>query len=99
MLQSNLDRPDVALSKFEAAPSADESGIGPLLFNLQGFLRRRYGTVLLAALLALGVGLVYLRLTPPVYTAHVQILLTNPKAQFVQQESVVAETPGATGVG
>ena len=91
MLQSNLDRPGVALSEFEAAPSADENVIGPLLFNLQGFLRRRYGTVLLAALLALGVGLVYLRLTPPVYTAHVQILLTNPKAQFVQQESVVAE--------
>jgi succinoglycan biosynthesis transport protein ExoP len=91
MLQSNLDRPGVAFSKFEAAPSADENGIGPLLFNLQGLLRRRYGIVLLTALLALGAALTYLHLTPPVYTAHVQILLANPKAQFVQQESIVAE--------
>ena len=91
MLQSNLNRPGVALGRLEAAPSADEDGIGHLLFYLWGFLRRQYGIVLLTALLALGAALAYLHLAPPVYTAHVQILLANPKAQFVQQESIVAE--------
>ena len=91
MLQSNFDRPGVALGKFESAPSADENGIGPLLFNLLGLLRRRYGIILVTALLALSAALAYLHFATPVYTARVQILLANPKSQFVQQESIVAE--------
>ena len=91
MLQSNLERAGVALGNIAATPSADENGIGPLLFLVRSFLRRQYGTIIFSAVLALAAALIYLLVTTPIYTADVQILLTNPKAQFVQQQSIVAE--------
>lgn len=91
MLQSNLDRPRLALGNIETAPSVDENGIGPLLFLVRGFLRRQYGTIIFSALFVLAAALIYLRVTPPIYTANVQILLGNPKTQFIQQQSIVAE--------
>ena len=91
MLQSNLERTSPGLGNLEAMPAADESGLGPMLLYLRGFLHRQYGIIAFTAILALAATLLYLHVTPPVYTAHVQILLANPKAQFVQQESIVAE--------
>ena len=91
MLQSNLQRPRPGFSNLEAVPAGDENGLGPLLVFLRGFVHRQYGIIAFTAVLALAAALLYLHVTPPVYTAHVQILLANPKAQFVQQESIVAE--------
>lgn len=91
MLQTNLDSPRLALGNMEAPPSGNDNGIGPLLFFVRGFLPRQYAIVVFTAVLGLAAALLYLHVTPPVYTAHVQILLANPKAQFVQQESIVAE--------
>lgn len=91
MLQSNIERTSPGLGNLEAVPAADESGLGPMLLYLRGFLHRQYGIIAFTAMLALAAVLLYLHVTPPVYTAHVQILLANPKAQFVQQESIVAE--------
>ncbi|WP_024513305.1 polysaccharide biosynthesis tyrosine autokinase [Bradyrhizobium sp. ARR65] len=91
MLQSNLgqtDRPGAALANIEA-PS--EEGIGALLHFVRGFLRRQYRLIIFTTALAFAAGVVVLRITPPTYTAHVQILLTNSKPQFVQQQSLVAE--------
>src|SRR5215510_6005878 len=96
MLQSNLsqtDRPLVALGSIAPAPLAHEDGIGALLNFVRGFLRRQYGIVIFSVVLSLAAGIIYLRITPPTYTARVQILLGNPKAQFIQQQSLVAEPP------
>jgi exopolysaccharide transport family protein len=38
----------------------------------------------------LSVSAIYLRITPPTYTAQVRVLFGNPKAQFVQQQSLLA---------
>lgn len=78
------------LGDLEALPSGDK-GIGPLLFFVRGILQRQYPIIVFTALLGLAAALIYLHITPPVYTADVQILLANPKAQFVQQESILAE--------
>ncbi|OKO90699.1 protein tyrosine kinase [Bradyrhizobium sp. NAS80.1] len=75
----------------EAMPSGDQNGIGPLLHFARGFIRRQYGIVILATVLSLAIGIVFLRVMPPTYTAHVQIQLGIPKPQFVQQQSLVAE--------
>jgi polysaccharide biosynthesis transport protein len=91
MLQSNPDRLRRGLGNLNALPPGDEGGLGPLLLFLRGFLHRQYGIIAFTLALALAAAVLYLRLTQPVYTAHVQILLANPKAQFVQQESIVAE--------
>ena len=65
--------------------------MGDLVNFVLGFLRRQFLVIILAAALAAGIALVYLRITPPTYTAQVQILLANTKAQFVQQQSLLAE--------
>src|SRR5437879_1509956 len=94
MLQSNFvqtDRPRIALGSIEATRLAQEDGIGALLNFVRGFLRRQYVIVIFSAVLSLAAGIIYLRITPPTYAANVQILLGNPKAQFIQQQSLVAE--------
>lgn len=91
MLQTNLESPRLSLGGLEAPPPGNDNGIGPLLLFIRGFLQRQYPIMAFMAGLGLAAAVIYLRVTPPVYTAHVQILLANPKAQFVQQESIVAE--------
>ena len=56
-----------------------------------GLLRRQYLVIILAAVFAITSCIIYLRITPPTYTARVQVLLANPRAQFVQQQSILAE--------
>ncbi len=91
MLQSNPDRLRPGVGNLNALPAGDENGLGSLLLFLRGFLHRQYGIIAFTVALALAAAVLYLRVTPPVYTAHIQLLLANPKAQFVQQESIVAE--------
>jgi exopolysaccharide transport family protein len=71
----------------------EEGGVGALVNFALGFLRRQYAVILFAAALAVAVGVIYLRITPPTYTGQVKVLFGNPKAQFFQQQSVLAETP------
>lgn len=94
MLQNNLpqiDRPRIPLERFEAGPAIRDEGIGALLNFARGFVHRQYGLIIFSVVLSLAAGAIYLRITPPTYTARVQILLGNPKAQFIQQQSLVAE--------
>lgn len=91
MLQSNPDRLRPGVGNLNALPAGDENGLGTLLLFLRGFLHRQYGIIAFTVALTLAAAVLYLRVTPPVYTAHIQLLLANPKAQFVQQESIVAE--------
>ena len=46
-----------------------------------------------ATALALATSVIYLKTTPPTFTGKVKVLFGNPKTQFVQQQSVVAEAP------
>ena len=57
----------------------------------EGFYAVSIGVIIFSVVLSLAAGVIYLRITPPTYTARVQILLGNPKAQFIQQQSLVAE--------
>jgi succinoglycan biosynthesis transport protein ExoP len=96
MLQSNMlqnDRTRALLDSGMPREQADENGLGELVNFALGFLRRQYSVIIFAAALALAASAIYLRITPPTYTAQVKVLLGNPKAQFVQQQSVLAETP------
>jgi polysaccharide biosynthesis transport protein len=70
---------------------AGEGGIGELVNFTLDFLRRQYVVIVLTTALALALCVVYLRITPPTYTGVVQVLLGNSKAQFVQEQSVLAE--------
>lgn len=69
----------------------DEAGINDMIGFALGLLRRQYVVIAAATALAVAAAFAYVRYTPPTYTAPTQILLNNPKAQSVQQESPLAE--------
>ncbi|WP_407119876.1 Wzz/FepE/Etk N-terminal domain-containing protein [Bradyrhizobium sp. STM 3561] len=94
MLQSNLLQTDSTRLPFGAPAQSDQmesGGIGDLINFGLAFLRRRYLMIIVTTVLATAISLLYLRVTPPTYTAQVQVLLGNPRAQFVQQQSILAE--------
>jgi len=93
MLQSNMlqnDRTRVLLDSVAPREQAEENGIGEAVNFALGFLKRQYWVIIFTAVLALAMSAIYLRITPPVYTAEVKVLFGNSKAQFVQQQSVLA---------
>src|SRR3989440_2427251 len=95
MLQRNLLQNDRARALLDSSqPSERAEGSGPDGLNfLLGVLRRRYALIILTAALVFTASVTYLRITPPTYTAQVKVLLANPKAPFIQQQSVLAEAP------
>jgi succinoglycan biosynthesis transport protein ExoP len=96
MLQSNMlqnDRTRASLDSVMPREQAEENGLGELVNFALGFLRRQYSVIIFTAALALAASAIHLRITPPTYTAQVKVLFGNPKAQFIQQQSVLAETP------
>jgi succinoglycan biosynthesis transport protein ExoP len=96
MLKSNMlqnDRTPALLDSVTLREQAEGSGLGELVNFALGFLRRQYSVIFFAAALALAASAIYLWITPPTYTAQVKVLFGNPKAQFVQQQSLLADTP------
>jgi len=91
MLQN--DRTRVLLDSVMPREQAEEGGVGEIVNLGLGFLRRQYLAIIFTTALALAASVIYLRIAPPTYTAQVKVLFGNPKAQFVQQQSVLAETP------
>ncbi|CAH1669179.1 Protein tyrosine kinase [Hyphomicrobiales bacterium] len=91
MLHSNMSQTDRSHATIVGAPGEGEGGIGVLVDFALSFLRRQYVIIIFATTIALGLSVVYLRITPPTYSAQVRILLGNPKAQFFQQQSLLAE--------
>src|SRR5262249_52161644 len=75
----------------------EEMGLGESVNFAWGFLRRQYLVVIFCALLAMAAGVIYLRHTPPKYTAHVTILIDTRKGRVFQNQSILADaTP--TGI-
>src|SRR3954449_10099581 len=94
MLQNNLQHTDRLRSPVNvlAHPTqTDGGGISDVINFGIGLLRRQYLIILVTAGLVTAASLLYLRLVSPTYTAQVQILLANPRPQFVQQQSLLAE--------
>jgi exopolysaccharide transport family protein len=94
MLQGNMlqtDRTHASLGGSAHREDAGSGGIGGLIDVGVGFLRRQYVVILFTSALALSASVVYLRITPPTYTAQVQVLLASPRAQFVQQQALLTE--------
>ncbi|KRR18877.1 AAA family ATPase [Bradyrhizobium retamae] len=94
MLQTNMLNAEQTRSPQTGPAYSDDAGSGGIseLVNFAlGLLRRQYLVIILTAVFALTSCIIYLRITPPTYTARVQVLLANPRAQFVQQQSILSE--------
>lgn len=87
------ERSHAILENEMAGDREDQGGLGDLVNYALAFLRRQYVLILFVTMLAIGISLIYLRVTPPIYTAQVKVLFESPKAKFVQQQSMLAESP------
>ncbi len=89
MLQSHMLQTD--RSGFDRHDANASDGLGQIVQFALNFLRQQYAVILFVTLLALAAGVIYVRITPPTFTAQAKVLFGNPKNQFVQQQSVLAE--------
>jgi polysaccharide biosynthesis transport protein len=73
MLQSNLLQTESPRAPLSDVANSDqtEGGIGDIVNFALGFVRRRYLVIIVATVLAMAACVVYLRITPPTYTARV----------------------------
>jgi succinoglycan biosynthesis transport protein ExoP len=94
MLQTNMLKAETSRSH-QTGPGYSEDagsgGISDIVDFALGLLRRQYLLIIITAVFAFTASIIYLRITPPTYTARVQVLLANPRAQFVQQQSILSE--------
>src|SRR4051795_7242324 len=96
MLQTNMlqnERARALLDGVMPREQAAQAGFGEVVSFAFGFLRRQYSVIIFVAALALAASAIYLKVTPPTYKGQVKVLFGNPKAQFVQQQSLLAEAP------
>jgi polysaccharide biosynthesis transport protein len=94
MLQRNIQRTDgtrLLLGSVAHSDRTEENSIGEMIHFAFAFARRQYLVIILTAVLAMAASVVYLWITPPTYTARVQILFGNSRSQFVQQQSLLTD--------
>src|SRR5262245_6432892 len=90
MLQRS--RASLALADIEQQ-GQPEKGPGDMRDWALGFVRRQYQIVLFVAVLAAVAGVIYLRVTPPTYTAQANVLMGTQRSQFLQQQSLLSDAP------
>ncbi|MCI0599288.1 MAG: AAA family ATPase [Beijerinckiaceae bacterium] len=67
--------------------------MGDLITAALGLIRRQFLVIILFALIGTTCGIIYLRITPPVYTAKAEILIDRGNRPVVQELSVLADPP------
>lgn len=91
MLQADRSR---SLAGNETGWDQSEQGnLGDLVNYAFGLLRRQYLLILFVVALTVAASVIYLRMTPPTYTAQAKVLFANPKAEYFQQQSILADSP------
>src|SRR3984893_4893113 len=70
-----------------------QGGAGELVDLALGFLLRQYLVIVFMVLLAGVAGAIFLVVRPPAYTAWAKIFIGTQRPQFVQQQSLLADTP------
>src|SRR5262245_56259285 len=79
-----------------AAPAGEYASVAELFRIFVGFLRRQYPVIVLVFLLAIGLGGLYLYITPSKFSAQARIVIDTRKVQLFQQQPIFGETPGDT---
>ena len=82
MLQTNMLQAEKTRGPQTSAAYSEDAGsggMGEIINFALGLLRRQYLVIVLTAVFAVTSCIIYLRITPPTYTARVQVLLANPR--------------------
>jgi polysaccharide biosynthesis transport protein len=91
MLQRRTLQTGSLLSDVAQDSQAEDGAKVDIINFVLAFLRRQYLVIIIAAAFTMAACVVYLWITPPTFTAQVQILLPGPRGQFLQQQSLLAE--------
>jgi polysaccharide biosynthesis transport protein len=91
MLQD--DKAHTFINNAGSGAAEQDGGLGEVVDSAIGFLRRQYPIILFVAALGLGAGFIYLRVTPPVYTAHASLIIDPHRSPFIQQQGLLGEDP------
>lgn len=101
-IKDSSDKEDIAfmlevkklpsIEDYSTVPTA-EPGLGDQVTAALQIIRRQYSIVLLLTLIGIVSGIIYLRITPPIYTAQAEILIDRGKSPFIQQQSILADIP------
>jgi exopolysaccharide transport family protein len=75
-----------------AANTQADGGLGDLVKFALDFARRRYLLILTGIIFALCIAAGYLKVAPPTYKATTKLLVENHGVQFLQQQSIVAQS-------
>src|SRR5262249_41529636 len=88
MLQTVNDQ-----SAVQREPQTDSSQ--QTLDRIASFLRRQYLVIALVTLLGIGLGVIYLINTPPIYTARADLIIDSRKLNLlpVQQQAILGDFP------
>src|SRR5215831_6734095 len=73
--------------------STEQRSSSELIHFALGLLRRHYLVILFCTLTAAGLAAVYLRVTPPTYTARAKVIVPTQTSQFLQQQSIYTDRP------
>ena len=71
----------------------DERGVADMVNFAIGFVRRQYLIILFAAFFATSIGVSYVVLTPPTYTANAKLIADIRKGEFFRQRALIADAP------
>lgn len=70
-----------------------EPGLGESINAAYGILRRQFFVIIVFALIGTMCGIIYLWITPPIYTAQAEILFDRSNRPIVQQQYILADAP------
>jgi len=70
-----------------------ESGLAESITEAFGIIRRQLLVIIFFALIGITCGIIYLRITPPNYTAQAEILFDRSNRPIVQQQSLFEDAP------
>jgi polysaccharide biosynthesis transport protein len=71
----------------------EEPGLADMASLAIGIIQRQYLIILFVTLVTSSMGVIYLRMTPPTYSAKAQIIIDRGKTVFLQQQGVFPDTP------
>jgi succinoglycan biosynthesis transport protein ExoP len=66
---------------------------GALIERVIGVVRRQFAAIAFVSALTIALGVLYLFVTPPTFTAEATIFIDRGKAQFIQQQELFADAP------
>jgi len=90
MLQSE---PNTTSTDFQAFNTSGSEGLAELVHWTFGILRRQYFVIIFVAALCLGMGIIYLSIATPIYTAKTSVYIDLHRSPMGQQVGIFGNDP------